>query len=122
MMRRSIVRIALALCAVAALSACAMSLRNPNIAQVRMNPGRYQDHTISIDGVVTDAWGLPFLPFKMYKVDDGTGEMTVLAQSQRMPTRGARVRVKGTVNELGVFGGQSIGLHLKEKDLYVKGS
>lgn len=122
MMPRSIVRIALALCAVAALSACAMSLRNPNIAQVRMNPGRYQDHTISIDGVVTDAWGLPFLPFKMYKVDDGTGEMTVLAQSQRMPTRGARVRVKGTVNELGVFGGQSIGLHLKEKDLYVKGS
>lgn len=122
MTRRSIIRIALALCSVVALSACAMSLRNPNIAQVRMNPGRYQDQTISIDGVVTAAWGLPLLPFKMYKVDDGTGEMTVLAQGQRMPTRGARVRVKGTVNELGVFGGQSIGLHLKEKDLYVKGS
>jgi hypothetical protein len=99
-----------------------MSLRNPNIAQLRANPGRYQNQTISIEGVVTDAWGVPLLPLKMYKVEDGTGEITVLSEGRRMPTRGARVRVKGTVNELGVFGGQSIGMHLKEKDLYVKGS
>ncbi len=121
-MRRRLFRIVLALSAAIALSGCAMSLRHPNIAQVRANPGRYQNQTISIDGVVTDAWGLPLLPYKMYKVDDGSGEITVLSQGLRMPTRGARVRVKGTVNELGVFGGQSIGMHLKEKDLYVKGS
>jgi hypothetical protein len=50
-------------------------------------------------------------------VDDGSGEITVLARSSRVPPRtGARVKVKGQVNELGVFGGRSIGLHLQEDD------
>ena len=102
------------------LSGCAMSLRNPHIADLRDNPGRYQNHSVSIDGVVTTSWGLPLVPFRLYKVDDGTGEVTVLSQGSRMPTRGARVRVKGKVNEVGVIGGQALGLHLREESLYVK--
>ena len=100
---------------------CALSLRNPHIADLRDNPGRYQNHSVSIDGVVTSSWGLPLVPFRMYKVEDGTGEVTVLSQGARIPTRGARVRVKGRVNEVGVFGGQALGLHLREESLYVKG-
>jgi hypothetical protein len=46
--------------------------------------------------------------------------VTVLSQGSRMPTRGARVRVRGRVNEFGVFGGQALGLHLREQQLYVK--
>lgn len=111
-----------ALVAVFALvaSGCAVSLRNPQIADLRDNPGRYQNHSVSIDGIVTTSWGLPLVPFRLYKVDDGTGEVTVLSQGTRMPTRGARVRVKGRVNEVGVFGGNAIGLHLREENLYVK--
>ena len=75
---------------------------------------------MSIDGTVTSSWGMPLVPFRFYRVEDGTGEVTVLSQGLRMPTRGARVRVKGRVNELGVFGGQALGLHLREEDLYVK--
>ena len=75
---------------------------------------------MSIDGVVTTSWGLPLVPFRFYKVDDGTGEVTVLSQQTRMPTRGARVRVKGKVNEVAVLGGQALGLHLTEEGLYVK--
>ena len=101
-------------------SACALSLRNPHVADLRDNPGRYQNHTVSIDGVVTTSWGLPLLPLRLYKVDDGTGEVTVVSQGSRVPTRGARVRVKGRVNELGVLGGNAIGLHLREENLYVK--
>ena len=100
---------------------CALSLRNPHIADLRDNPGRYQNHSVSIDGVVTSSWGLPLVPFRMYKVEDGTGEVTVLSQGSRIPTRGARVRVKGRVNEVGVFGGQALGLHLREESLYVTG-
>ena len=76
---------------------------------------------MSIEGVVTTSWGVPLAPFKMYKVDDGTGEVTVLSQGLRTPTRGAHVRVKGRVDELAVVGGQSLGLHLTEESLYVKG-
>jgi len=115
-------RLVLVLSLVSVLPACALSLRNPSVAELRQNPGRYQDRTVTIEGTVTDAWGLPLVPFKMYKVNDGTGEVTVLSQSSRMPSRGAHVRVKGKVNEVGIFGGQSIGLHLKEESVHVKGS
>jgi hypothetical protein len=113
-------RLAATLVLVTGLSACAMSLRNPHIADLRDNPGRYQHHTVSIDGVVTTSWGVPLVPFRFYKVDDGTGEVTVLSQGSRMPTRGARVRVRGKVDDVGVLGGQALGLHIREDSLYVK--
>ena len=103
-----------------ALSGCAVSLRNPNIADLQRHPGRYQDHTVSVSGVVTSSWGVPLVPFKVYKVDDGTGEVTVVAQDGRAPTKGAQVRVKGRVNEFGTFGGQSLGLHIRQTDLDFK--
>ena len=111
-------RIVTTLMLVGFTSACAMSLRNPRVADLRQNPGRYQNHTVSIDGVVTSAWGIPLAQW--YKVDDGTGEVTVLSQGARMPSRGAHVRVRGRVNEVAVFGGQAVGLHLREEALYVK--
>ena len=101
------------------LSACALS-RRTNVAELKYNPGRYYDKTVAIDGIVTSAWGIPLMPFKLYKVDDGTGEVTVVAQDGRTPTRGARVRVKGKVSEVATFGGQSVGLHLEQKDIDFK--
>jgi hypothetical protein len=115
-----IARLALTLVLATALSACAVSLRSPRIADLRDNPGRYQHHTISIDGIVTTSWGVPLVPFRLYKVDDGTGEVTVVSQGSRVPTRGARVRVRGRVDDVGVLGGQALGLHIRETDLYVK--
>jgi hypothetical protein len=119
-MIRSGARVALVLALAAVPSACAMSLRNPHVADLRDNPGRYQNHSVSIDGVVTTSWGVPLLPFRLYKVDDGTGEVTVVSQGSRVPTRGARVRVRGRVDEVGVLGGNAIGLHLREENLHVK--
>ncbi|MBI2834142.1 MAG: hypothetical protein HYX76_06915 [Acidobacteria bacterium] len=103
------------------ISGCAMALRSPRIADLKYNPGRYQDKTVSVEGVVTSSWGVPLVPFKVYKIDDGTGELTVISQNMRTPTRGARVRVKGKVNEFAVFGGQSYGLHLQEQSVHFKG-
>ena len=100
--------------------ACAASLRNPHVADLQHNPGRYQNHTVSINGVVTSSWGVPLAPYKLYRVSDGTGEVTVLSQGLRLPTRGARVRVRGRVDDLAVLGGQALGLHLREEALYVK--
>jgi hypothetical protein len=102
------------------LSGCAVSLRNPQIADLRDHPGRYQDHTVTVSGVVTSSWGVPLVPFRFYKVDDGTGEVTVLSEGSRMPGRGERVRVRGRVEQVAVLGGRPLGLHLRERDLYVK--
>jgi hypothetical protein len=113
-------RSALVLAVLAMTSACAFGLRNPHIGDLRSNPGRYQNRTVYVDGTVTSSWGFPLAPFRLYKVDDGTGEVTVISQGTRTPTRGAHVRVKGKVNEVAVFGGQALGLHLKEEHLSVR--
>src|SRR6476646_8334370 len=90
---------------------CATSLHNPKIADLQQHPGRYQDQTVSVSGVVTSSWGLPLLPFRFYKVDDGTGEVTVLSQGPRTPAAGERVRVRGRVEDVAVLGGRPLGLH-----------
>ncbi len=105
---------------VAMTSACALSLRSPSINDLQSHPGRYHDQTVSVSGIVTTSWGLPLVPFKFYKVDDGTGEVTVLSDHARMPARGEHVRVKGRVADLAVIGGRPLGLHLREEALYVK--
>ena len=77
--------------------------------------------TVSVTGVVTSRFGVPLVPFQMYKVDDGSGEITVLSRSGRAPRKGARVRVKGRLSELGTFGGTSLGLHIDERDRKIEG-
>ncbi len=99
------------------LSGCALAVRRPSVAELKYNPGRYENKTVSIDGVVTSSWGVPLVPFKFYRVDDGTGEVTVISQSGRVPTRGAHVRVKGKVDDVATLGGQSVGLHIRQTDL-----
>jgi hypothetical protein len=103
-----------------ALLMAGCALRSPTIAELKYNPGRYQDRTVAVEGVVTSSWGVPLVPFKMYKLDDGTGEMTVVANTGRVPSRGARVRVKGRVSDVANFGGQAVGLHLQQKDVDFK--
>jgi len=102
---------------VAATSACA--LRSPHIADIKNRPARYQDRSVNVSGVVTSSWGVPLVPFRFYKVDDGTGEITVLSQSSRMPGTGEHVRVKGRVQDVAMLGGRAVGLHLREENLHV---
>lgn len=119
-MRNNVLRTILTIALAATLAGCALATRRATVADLKYNPGRYEDRTVAIEGVVTSAWGLPLLPYKLYKVDDGTGEVTVVSQNSRTPTKGARVRVKGRVNEIATLGGQSIGLHLQERSLDFK--
>ncbi|HEY6893675.1 MAG TPA: hypothetical protein VI258_05890 [Rhodanobacteraceae bacterium] len=102
------------------LGGCAVSLRNPDIIELQRHPGRYTDRTVSISGVVTSSWGVPFVPFRFYKVDDGTGEVTVLSDGLETPGQGEHVRVRGRVENVAMIGGRPMGLHIREESLYVK--
>lgn len=110
----------IALVASLGLGGCALALRNPSIGELQRDPARYLDRTVSVDGRVTTSWGFPLVPFKFYKVDDGTGEVIVLSRAARTPARGSHVRVKGRVNEIAVVGGTPLGLHLEERNLAFK--
>jgi hypothetical protein len=103
-----------------AFLATGCAARGVRIAELKDQPDRYDDKTVSVTGVVTSSWGIPLVPFQLYQVDDGTGEITVISRSGRSPSKGARVQVKGKVGEVGVFGGRSIGLHIQEDDRKIK--
>ncbi len=45
----------------------------------------------------------------------------MLSQDGRVPTKGSRVSVRGRVNEVATFGGQSVGLHLRQEHISFKG-
>ena len=119
-MKQSLSRIAIIVALIGFTSACALSLRSPSVSELRQHPGRYQDRTVSVSGVVTSSWGLPLVPFQFYSVDDGTGQITVIGHSGRVPSTGTRVNVRGRVQEVAAFGGQSLGLHLDEEKRKVR--
>ena len=99
-----------------ALGGCALS-SHPRIADLKYNPGRYQNRNVTVEGVVTSSWGIPLMPLRLYRVDDGTGEVTVVSNNGRVPTRGARVKVRGRVQEFATFGGTAVGLHIQQEHL-----
>jgi DNA/RNA endonuclease YhcR with UshA esterase domain len=105
-----------ALAVVAAITvACASVPGRPSVQQVHSQSGRFVDHSVTIRGRVTTSWGVPVVGFNVYRVDDGTGEITVISTERRVPGRGAEVEVKGKVEDVAVLGGRALGLHLREQ-------
>ena len=109
---------AVALLCAFVITGCAA--RGFRIAELKDQPTKYATKSVSVTGVVTNSWGIPLVPFQLYNVDDGSGEITVVSRSGRAPARGTRVEVKGKVNELAVFGGRSVGMHIEEDSRKIK--
>jgi len=112
-MTGSFARLTVALGFAAALSACA--LHSPSVAELKYNPGRYQNKTVSVNGVVTSSWGVPLVPFKVYKIDDGTGSIWVLATDRGVPSKGSEVGVQGTIGSGINWKGRNYGLGMYEE-------
>jgi len=110
-------RLVLALVGALSISGCA--LNSVHVAQLKDQPARYYNKTVTVTGVVTKSWGVPLVPFQFYNVDDGTGQITVIGHQGRVPPTG-RVDVKGRVQEVAAFGGQSLGLHIDESKRKIK--
>jgi len=115
---KSFPRLAVAIVCAFGMSACAA--RGVRIAELKDQPAKYENKSVAVSGTVTQSWGIPLVPFQLYNVDDGSGQITIVSSSSRTPTRGARVTVKGRVNEVAVLGGRSLGLHLEEQTRKVR--
>ena len=103
--------------AAAAVSGACASMGSRSISEVQTNPGKFHDKTVTVEGVVTTSFGIPLVPFKVFRVSDGTSEMLVISDDSRIPSKNARVRVRGEVQEFALLGGRSFGLHLREKSI-----
>lgn len=107
-------RLLIAIAGLVVFTACAA--HHVRIADLQNRPGKYDDRDVSVTGVVTSSFGLPLVPFQLYKIDDGTGEISVVSREGRAPRKGARVRVTGRLNDVATIGGNAIGLHIEERD------
>ena len=108
--------VTLTLVAAVVTGACA-SMGSRSISEVRTNPGKFADKTVTVEGVVTTSFSIPLVPFKVYRISDGTAEMLVISDNSRIPGKNARVRVRGEVEEVALIGGRSFGLHIREKSI-----
>ena len=106
---------ALSLTVVLSGAACASVPTRPDIRQVQAQSGRFVDHSVTVTGTVTSSWGVPLVGFNVYRVSDGTGEITVVSTDRRVPSRGARIEVRGKVQDVAVLAGRPLGLHLREQ-------
>jgi hypothetical protein len=82
------------------LAACEQA----RISQINADPGRYMNKEVAVVGQVTQSIGA--FGKGIYQVDDGTGRLWVLANVRGVPSKGAKVGVKGfvkpTITFLGV--------------------
>jgi hypothetical protein len=98
------------------IGGCAATTRH--IADIKQYPARYEQRTVTIKGRVTQSFGASMSPVTYYKVNDGTGEMTVFANGPAPPT-GSMVKVEGRVSQVAAFGSRSFGLHLQQEHVNV---
>ena len=99
------------------VSGCALTTRRPALPSSNTTRAAIRTETVAIDGVVTSSWGVPLVPFRIYKVDDGTGEVTVVSQNGRDADQGRARARHGRVSDVATFGGQSVGLHIQQTDI-----
>jgi hypothetical protein len=98
-----------------ALTLAGCAARAKSVADIRNDPGQFDNRQVEVTGRVTSAWSVPLVPYGLYKIDDGSAEITVLSQQRGTPSKGALVKVRGRVREVASFGSGSVGLHIEER-------
>jgi hypothetical protein len=84
------------------------------ISQINADPGRYMNKEVAVVGQVTQSIGA--LGKGIYQVDDGTGRLWVLANVRGVPSKGARVGVKGYVKPTITFLGINYATVMEETE------
>jgi hypothetical protein len=88
-----------------------------SINKINADPSRYHNKKVSIEGRVTDSYGV--LGNGAYEIDDGTGRIWVVAE-RTVPAKGAHVEAKGRIITGFVFSGRNMGTVLQESDRKAK--
>src|ERR687883_86704 len=82
-----------------------------SINKINADPGKYYNKKVSIEGTVTDSYGV--LGQGAYELDDGTGKIWVIAE-RAVPARGSRVEAKGHGITGFVYRGRNLAAAVRE--------
>lgn len=89
-----------------------------SIADIEANPSKYENKQVAIAGTVKDSYGVSIPGTNVrggaYKIDDGTGSIWVVSEDA-IPTKGARIGVKGRVATGVNWSGKNYGLGMYEE-------
>jgi hypothetical protein len=107
----------LIVCFVIACAAAPVALAKTSINKINGDPGRYSNKKVTIEGTVTDSYGV--LGEGAYELDDGTGRIWVIAE-RAVPARGSHVEAKGHVITGFVYRGRNLAAALRESDRKAK--
>jgi hypothetical protein len=93
-----------------------------SIGEIEANSSKYLGKKVTVSGTVENGYGvsLPQILISRgtggtYKIDDGTGEIWVVTQ-KGVPQKGARLKVKGKIQNGVTIDGRNYGLVLYEDD------
>ena len=84
-----------------------------SIKDVLDDPGRFAGKTVRIAGDVKESVGV--LGTGVYRVNDGTGTITVITKSGGVPREGAKVGVEGTVQSGYTLGTESLTVLIEDQ-------
>lgn len=86
--RRGVIVIGVAV-ALIALAGCATP-----IARIEANPSAYAGETVTVRGIVVDAFNVPGIDLSFYSLSDGSARMPVAARQNRVEGESVRVQVR----------------------------
>lgn len=90
-----------------------------SIADIQANPAKYRNKSVAIAGTVKESYGLsiPGTNYRggIYKVDDGTGSLWIVTE-ETVPSKGAKIGVKGKIQDGVNYNGKNYGLGMREED------
>ncbi len=107
-------RLSLTLLIVAGSLILAACPTRTSIERINRDPGRYVGKEVAIAGHVTTSFGA--LGTGVFEVDDGTGRMWVFSERYGVPGNGARVGVRGRIEQGFSFGGRSFATIMRESE------
>jgi hypothetical protein len=100
--------------AVLVLGFALVACEKVQIGDINADPGRFMNKEVAIVGTVTQSIGA--FGKGVYQLDDGTGRLWVLANGRGVPSKGAKVGVKGHISQSITFLGINYATVLQEND------
>jgi hypothetical protein len=96
------------------LSVLLVSCNQQKISAINADPGSFHNKEVQIAGEVTQSIGA--LGKGVYQINDGTGSLWVYSDKLGVPSKGAKVGVKGMVLPSFTFLGTNYATVIKESD------
>ena len=98
--------------AVAMMCLALVACDRMKISEINADPGRFVNREVVVAGKVVQSIGA--LGTGVYQIDDGTGTLWVFSEGRGVPSRGAKVGVKGHITPTVTFLGRNFATVLRE--------